>query len=117
MAVNNRPWIPAGVEVISRCGYPQPYRTRHARHKRRLGMRSAHPHRINLTMLPARQGISMRHWQYHEDEFVYVLEVGGMLRTDSGEQRLTAGMCAGFPAGSPDGHQIINRGNAAGAVP
>jgi uncharacterized cupin superfamily protein len=32
-----------------------------------------------------------------------------VLRSDAGEQRLTAGMCAGFPAGSADGHQLVNR--------
>ena len=57
----------------------------------------------------------MRHWHTHEDEFIYVLEGEVMLRTDAGEQRLTAGMCAGFPAGSKDGHQLINR-SAAPAV-
>ena len=51
----------------------------------------------------------MRHWHTHEDEFVYVLEGEVVLRTDSGEQLLRAGMCAGFPAGATDGHQLINR--------
>jgi len=32
-----------------------------------------------------------------------------VLRTDEGEQLLTAGMCAGFPAGTRDGHQLVNR--------
>ena len=51
----------------------------------------------------------MRHWHTHEDEFVYVLEGELVLRTGSGEQLLTAGMCAGFPAGHDDGHQLVNR--------
>jgi len=51
----------------------------------------------------------MRHWHTHEDEFVYVLEGEVVLRTESGEQLLRAGMCAGFAAGVPDGHQLINR--------
>jgi uncharacterized cupin superfamily protein len=29
--------------------------------------------------------------------------------TDGGEQILGAGMAAGFPAGKPDGHHLINR--------
>ena len=41
--------------------------------------------------------------------FVYVLEGEVVLRTESGEQLLRAGMCAGFAAGVPDGHQLINR--------
>jgi uncharacterized cupin superfamily protein len=55
----------------------------------------------------------MRHWHTHEDEFVYVLEGEVVLRTEAGEQRLTAGMCAGFPAGRADGHQLINRSERA----
>jgi uncharacterized cupin superfamily protein len=38
-----------------------------------------------------------------------------VLKTDAGEQVLTAGMCAGFPASADgttgDGHQLINRGS------
>ena len=52
---------------------------------------------------------SMRHWHTHEDEFVYVLEGEVVLCTNAGEQVLTAGHCAGFPAGSDDGHQFANR--------
>jgi len=70
---------------------------------------------VNRTLLPPGKESSMRHWHTHEDEFIYVLEGEVMLRTDAGEQRLTAGMCAGFPAGSKDGHQLINR-SAAPAV-
>jgi uncharacterized cupin superfamily protein len=32
-----------------------------------------------------------------------------VLRTDESEQVMTAGMCAGFPAGDQNGHQLINR--------
>ena len=46
-----------------------------------------------------------------QDEFVYVLEGEGMLITDEGETRLTPGMCAGFKAGVPNGHHIVNRSN------
>jgi uncharacterized cupin superfamily protein len=34
-----------------------------------------------------------------------------VLRTDEGEQVLTAGACAGFPAGVTNGHQLVNRGD------
>jgi uncharacterized cupin superfamily protein len=54
----------------------------------------------------------MRHWHTHEDEFVFVLEGELVLRTAAGEQLLRAGMCAGFPAGVQDGHQLINRSAA-----
>ena len=51
----------------------------------------------------------MRHWHSREDELFVVLEGEVVLRTDAGEQVLTAGMACGFPAGRPDGHQFINR--------
>jgi uncharacterized cupin superfamily protein len=38
-----------------------------------------------------------------------VLEGEVVLCTGAGEQLLTAGMCAGFPAGVEDGHQLVNR--------
>jgi uncharacterized cupin superfamily protein len=60
------------------------------------------------TILPGKES-SMRHWHTREDEFLYVLEGEVVLRTDAGEQVLTAGMCAGFGAGATDGHQLINR--------
>ena len=62
---------------------------------------------VNLVrILPGKES-SMRHWHSHEGELV--------LRTDAGEQLLTAGMCAGFPAGNADGHHLINRSPAAAA--
>jgi uncharacterized cupin superfamily protein len=33
-----------------------------------------------------------------------------VLITDAGEQTLGPGMCAGFPLGTGDGHQLVNRG-------
>ena len=98
-------------------GYPEPYRSRVLpREKRRLGDALGLTRiGVNRTVLPPGKESSMRHWHTHEDEFIYVLEGEVMLRTDAGEQRLTAGMCAGFPAGSKDGHQLINR-SAAPAV-
>jgi uncharacterized cupin superfamily protein len=53
----------------------------------------------------------MRHFHTLEDEFVYVVEGEVVLRTDEGEQLLGPGMCAGFPAGSTNGHQLVNRGS------
>jgi uncharacterized cupin superfamily protein len=52
---------------------------------------------------------SQRHWHSHEDEFVYVLRGELVLVTDAGEETLAAGDCAGFPAGTRDGHCLQNR--------
>ena len=102
---------PHSLTAVSRSGYPEPYRSRVLpREKRQLGDALGLTHiGINqTTLLPGKES-SMRHWHTHEDEFVYVLEGEVTLRTDAGEQRLTSGMCAGFPAGSTDGHQLLNR--------
>jgi len=94
-------------------GYPEPYRSRVLpREKRQLGDALGLT-RIGInhtTLLPGKES-SMRHWHTHEEEFVYVLSGEVVLRTDAGEQVLKAGMCAGFPLGTADGHQLVNRGN------
>jgi uncharacterized cupin superfamily protein len=115
MSVKKPALDPSGVEAISRSGYPEPYRSRvMPRHKRPLGDALGLTRiGVNLTTLPPGKESSMRHWHTHEDEFVYVLEGEVVLRTDGGEQLLRAGMCAGFPAGAADGHQLINRGERA----
>ena len=64
---------------------------------------------VNLLTLPPGAWSSQRHWHRKEDEFVYVLEGEVVLVTDAGEQTLTPGMAAGFPAGRQDGHHLINR--------
>jgi len=102
---------PSSLAAVSRSIYPEPYRSRVLpREKRRLGDALGLT-RIGInqtTLLPGKES-SMRHWHTHEDEFVFVLEGEVILRSDAGEQRLTAGTCAGFPAGHADGHQLINR--------
>lgn len=98
-------------------GYPEPYRSRVLpREKRALGdPLGLTKIGINLTTLPPGKESSMRHWHTLEDEFVYVLSGEVIVKSDGGEQVLTAGMCAGFPAStdgkSGDGHQLINRGS------
>jgi uncharacterized cupin superfamily protein len=92
-------------------GYPEPFRAAAgAREKRALGDATGLTnYGVNLVHLPPGAWSSQRHWHSHEDEFVYLLEGELALVTDAGEQRLTAGMCAGFPAGCADGHHLVNR--------
>ena len=108
---------PRAVEALNRSGYPEPYRSRVLpRFKRRIGDALGLTRiGINYTILTPGRESSMRHWHTHEDEFVFVVEGEVVLCTDTGEQLLTAGMCAGFPAGAPEGHHLINR-SAADAV-
>ena len=92
-------------------GYPEPYRSRVLpREKRQLGNAlGLKTIGINQTTLPPGKESSMRHWHTHEEEFIYVLAGEVVLITDAGEQTLTAGMCAGFPLGTRDGHHLANR--------
>src|SRR5512134_1305563 len=102
---------PASVSPRSSSGYPEPFRSRVLpREKRALGdALGLTKIGVNLTTLPPGKESSMRHFHTLEDELVFVLEGEVVLRTDEGEQVLTAGTCAGFPAGSRNGHQLVNR--------
>lgn len=102
---------PGDLKVYSRSGYPEPFRSRVLpREKRALGDAAGLTKiGINHTTLGPGAESSMRHWHTHEDELVYVLTGELVLVTDAGEQLLKAGQCAGFPAGHPNGHQLVNR--------
>jgi uncharacterized cupin superfamily protein len=66
---------------------------------------------VNLLELAPGAWSSQRHWHERQDELVYVLDGEATLVTDEGETTLSAGMVAGFPAGSGNGHHIVNRSN------
>ena len=66
---------------------------------------------VNLTTLEPGAISAQRHWHSSEDEFVYILDGTLTLVTDAGEEQLSAGMAAAFPAGDANGHQIVNRGS------
>lgn len=102
---------PESVVPRTGSGYPEPFRSLVLpREKRALGDALGLTRiGVNLTTLPAGKQSAMRHFHTREDEMVYVLEGEVVLRTDEGEQVLTAGMCAGFPAGVKDGHHLVNR--------
>ena len=104
---------PGSVPARSTSGYPEPFRSRVLpREKRALGNAVGLTRiGINLTTLAPGKESSMRHFHTREEEFLFVLEGEVVLRTDEGEQILTAGMCAGFPAGSRNGHHLVNRGD------
>jgi uncharacterized cupin superfamily protein len=100
-------------DVPARTGtiYPQPYAAAMAgRAKRALGdLFGLSQFGVNLTVLAPGAASSERHWHESEDEFVYVLDGEVTLIDDAGEHPLTAGMCAGFKAGVPNGHRLVNR--------
>jgi uncharacterized cupin superfamily protein len=92
-------------------GYPEPFKSRMGdRAKRRLGAACGLKNLgVNLVTLGPGGQSALRHWHTLEDELVYVLEGEVVLVTNEGEQALSAGMCAGYPAGSKNGHHFINR--------
>ncbi len=101
---------PSTLPARTTSGYPEPYRSRVLpREKRALGEAlGLTAFGVNLTTLFPGKESSMRHAHSHEEEFVFVLEGEVVLRTDEGEQVLVAGTCAGFPAGTGNGHQLVN---------
>jgi len=94
--------------------YPEPFAARMlGREKRPLGdLFGLANFGVNLTRLQPGAVSALRHAHTMQDEFIYVLEGTVVLRTDAGETPLVAGMCAGFRAGSGDGHQLVNHSDA-----
>ncbi len=92
--------------------YPEPFAARMAgREKRPLGdMFGLRNFGVNLTRLAPGAVSALRHAHTRQDEFIYVLEGHPTLVTDAGETALEPGMCAGFRAGTGDGHHLVNRG-------
>ena len=64
---------------------------------------------VNLVRLKPGAASSQRHWHENEDEFLIVLEGELVLVEDEGETLLRPGDAAGFKAGVPNGHQLVNR--------
>lgn len=104
---------PSAVSAVKGSRYPEPFKTRvAARAKRRLGdALGLKNFGVNLTMLKPGAPSALRHWHTRQDEFIYIVSGELALLTDAGEQVLTPGMVAGFPAGKADGHHLVNRGN------
>jgi uncharacterized cupin superfamily protein len=104
----------ADIPAHATTGYPAPFRDAVAgRQKQRLGDAAGlHNFGVNRVRLLPGAASSQRHWHTRQDELIYVLEGEVTLVTDAGEQLLGPGMAAGFPAGKPDGHQLINRSKA-----
>ena len=90
--------------------YPEPFASQMAgRQKHPLGdLFGLTNFGVNLTRL-APQGVSaLRHAHTKQDEFIYILQGYPTLHTDEGRTQLAPGMCAGFQAGSGNGHCLIN---------
>jgi len=67
---------------------------------------------VNHVTLEPGAASSHRHWHEREDEFVFVLSGEITLHDDDGFHVLKPGMCAGFKAGTANGHRLVNRSAA-----
>jgi uncharacterized cupin superfamily protein len=90
--------------------YPEPFASRMAgRDKKPLGdLFALSNFGVNLTRLAPGALSALRHAHTRQDEFIYVLQGHPVLVTDAGETPLHPGMCAGFKAGTGDGHHLVN---------
>lgn len=91
--------------------YPEPFFSRMGRRvKRPLGdLFGLNNFGVNFTTLLPGGESALRHAHTRQDEFIFVLEGEPTLITDAGETVLRPGMCAGFKAGTGDGHHLVNR--------
>lgn len=90
--------------------YPAPFAGRvQGRDKRPLGdLFGLKNFGVNLTRLAPGAQSALRHAHTRQDEFVYVLEGRPTLVTDEGRTLLEPGLCAGFRAGTGNGHMLVN---------
>ncbi len=90
--------------------YPLPFSARMAgREKRQLGdIFGLTNFGVNLTRLAPNGVSALRHAHKRQDEFIYILKGRPTLHTDEGRTQLAPGLCAGFKAGSGNGHCLIN---------
>ena len=90
---------------------PEPFASRMAgREKRALGeLFGLANFGVNLTKLASLASSSLRHAHTKQDEFIYILQGNPTLHTDEGFTVLSPGMCAGFKAGTGNGHRLVNQ--------
>ncbi|HWI37451.1 MAG TPA: cupin domain-containing protein [Burkholderiales bacterium] len=90
--------------------YPEPFFSRmKGRLKRPLGdLFGLTNFGVNLTTLSPGAVSALRHAHSKQDEFVYILRGHPTLVTDEGRTNLSPGMCAGFKAGTGNGHHLVN---------
>lgn len=100
------PIFPPGLDI------PSPYTERMAGLERRaLSMPfGVCGFGVFQTRIPAGEISGLHHRHTRRDEFIYVVQGEVVLVGDDGETRLSAGMCAGFRAGSA--HHLENRSAA-----
>ena len=113
MSEKSKPIAVTAAEVPARTKpsvYPEPFASRMVgREKHPLGdLFGLTNFGVNLTRLAPNAVSALRHAHTKQDEFVYILQGRPILHTDEGRTQLSPGMCAGFKAGTGNGHRLIN---------
>jgi uncharacterized cupin superfamily protein len=90
--------------------YPEPFASRMVgREKRQLGEQFGLTNfGVNLTRLAPNAVSALRHAHSKQEEFIYILQGRPTLHTEEGRTQLSPGMCAGFKAGTGNGHRLLN---------
>ena len=90
--------------------YPKPFASRMSgRQKHPLGdLFGLANFGVNLTRLAPTAVSALHHAHSQQDEFIYILQGSPTLQTDEGRIKLAPGMCAGFKAGTGNGHHLVN---------
>lgn len=99
---------------VKRSNYPEPFASQMVgREKRAIGdLFGIVSFGVNLTKLSPGACSALRHAHSKQDEFIYILQGYPILVTNAGETHLEPGMCAGFKAGTGNGHHLLNRSDA-----
>lgn len=113
MSEKKSPAVVIAAEVPARSkpsAYPEPFASRMSgRTKSQLGeIFGLTNFGVNLTRLAPHAVSALRHAHSKQDEFVYILQGNPTLHTDEGRSTLGPGICAGFKAGTGNGHRLIN---------
>ena len=113
MPENTTPVAVQAVEVPVRTKpsvYPEAFASRmNGRQKRILGdLFGLTNFGVNLVTLAPQAVSSIRHAHTLQDEFIYILCGHPTIHTDEGLAELAPGMCAGFKAGTGNGHRVLN---------
>lgn len=104
---------PEEVPIENSTDYPDEFKSIVAgRFRQRLGnFAGLNNFGVNLVKLTPGSASALRHWHSHQDEFIYIVNGELTLITDTGEEVLTPGMTAGFPANEANAHHLVNRSN------